>query len=146
MKKIIAFLKNKKGIASVDLIVTTAILCAAFFSFLFIFPIFSTQAALDLMAKDIVHTAEIYGSIGSEVDASVNELQASQRLTIDTITWDTTYHNPALRTVQLKTPIKVTISKNIDIPIFKPVFSDSYPFHITLTATATGISEVYYKP
>jgi len=63
----------------------------------------------------------------------------------DSLTWQTTWKDPANKTIQLKTLFTVTANKTVPLTIISPSFGDPLVIEINITASASGISEVYYK-
>lgn len=141
------FFKEERGSSQVvSLMIILPVLLSVTITFLFMFPVFTTQLTLNTQAKSIAHIAEVTGRAGEEVEAEINRLQAASGITIDSITWDTAWLNSTDQTMQLRTPFTVTLTKQVDIPIINPGLAGSGPITITLHASASGISEVYYKP
>ena len=58
---------------------------------------------------------------------------------------DTTWHNASVKKIQLKTPFTVTITTQLLIPILRPVAGNPIGIRVNLSASASGISEVYWK-
>ena len=63
----------------------------------------------------------------------------------DSIAIDTTWHNTSTRKIQLKTPFTVTITKQLLIPILRPVVGSPIGIRVNVSTSASGISEVYWK-
>ena len=63
----------------------------------------------------------------------------------DSIVFDTTWYNASQKKIQLKTPFTVTITKQVLIPIIKPLGSEPIGIRINISARSSGISEVYWK-
>jgi hypothetical protein len=110
-------------------------------SLMALFPIFTTQQAMNNTARQLVRMAEVTGSAQDAEDA----LDTLTVLQPDSIQWDTTWQNESLKTIQLKSPFTVTVTKQVSIVIFRPALSDPIAIHITIKASANGISEVYWK-
>jgi hypothetical protein len=110
-------------------------------SLMALFPIFTTQQAMNNTARQLVRMAEVTGSAQDAEDA----LDTLTVLPPDSIQWNTTWQNESLKTIQLKSPFTVTVTKQVSIVIFHPALSDSIAIHITIKASANGISEVYWK-
>ena len=141
------FLKEERGSSQVvSLMIILPVILAITITFLFMFPIFTTQQTLNAEAKSIAHVAEVTGRAGDEVNAEITRLQTASGITIDSITWDTTWLNSADKTMQLRTPFTVTLTKKVEIPIINPGLTGSGPVTVTLHASAGGVSEVYYRP
>jgi len=141
------FLKEEKGSSQVvSLMIILPVILAITITFLFMFPVFTTQQTLNAEAKAIAHVAEVTGQVGDEVNAEIIRLQTASGITIDNIEWDTTWLDSTNKTMQLRTPFTVTLTKNVEIPIINPGLTGSGTVTVTLHASAGGISEVYYKP
>jgi len=110
------------------------------------FPIFTTQLTLNAEAQSIAHIAEVTGGAGDEVNAEITRLQTASGIMVESINWDTTWLNSTNKTIQLRTPFTVTLTKKVEIPVINPAMGESGPVTVTLHASASGISEVYYKP
>ena len=98
-----------------------------------VYPVFVVKSDLNTFANELARVAEIEGRIGSETTAKKNELRAS--LGIDpTVNWSTSGN------IDLNEEFSVVLTLPVDIGFFE---FGSFP--ITLTAKATGRSEVYHK-
>jgi hypothetical protein len=141
------FLKEEKGSSQVvSLMIILPVVLSIVITFLFMFPIFTTQLTLNAQAKSIAHVAEVTGRVGDEVEAEIDRLQTASGITVDSITWDTAWLNSTDQTMQLRTPFTVMLTKQVEIPIINPGLTGSEPVTVTLHASAGGISEVYYRP
>ena len=58
---------------------------------------------------------------------------------------ETTWFNASQKKIQLKTPFTITLTKQITVPILKPVGGHAIGFRVRISASASGISEVYWK-
>jgi Flp pilus assembly protein TadG len=141
MKLIQRFIRDRTGEAYVDLAIATLIIFTFMASLMALFPIFTTQQAMNNTARQLVRMAEVTGSAQDAEDA----LDTLTVLQPDSIQWDTTWQNESLKTIQLKSPFTVTVTKQVSIVIFRPALSDPIAIHITIKASANGISEVYWK-
>ena len=142
-----SFLKEEKGSSQVvSLMILLPVVLSITITFLFMFPIFTTQQTLNAEAESIAHVAEVTGGAGDEVNAEINELQTVSGITIDSINWDTTWLDSTNKTIQLRTPFTVTLTKKVAIPIINPAMTGTGPVTVTLHANASGVSEVYYRP
>lgn len=141
MKK---FLYDEGGsVLVVDTLMATIFILAMTFTVLYFFTIFPQQYTLNTQAQALAKAAEITGGIGVDVDNLRTELEKSGK--IDSVEWKANKWLDAKR-IPLHTPFTVTVKKVVPITIFKPAFSESYPLKIELSATASGLTEVYYKP
>jgi len=71
--------------------------------------------------------------------------EAGEFVEPDEIQVDTEWFDVGERTIQLKTPFTVTISKTVPIIILCPAWGDPLVIHVRISASAQGISEVYWK-
>lgn len=131
MKKI---LKRHSGEGYID--VCILVVCAMLVLALAVrvLPVFVAKQQLDTYAVELVRDAEIAGRVGPETNRRAAALTDSTGLTPD-IRWSQTGR------IQLNDEITVTLILDTDIGLFGGFGS----FPITLTAEATGKSEVCWK-
>lgn len=131
-------LKCKRGEGYIDtvVIVISAMLVIAFA--VKIFPVFVAKNQLNNYANEIIRTAEISGTIGTEVKVKAEELKEQTGIN-PSISWNANFINGTNK-VQLNDEMTVTVSITEDIGFFS---FGSFP--IELKAKATGRSEVYWK-
>ena len=110
-------------------------------SLMFVFSIFTTYLNLNSTAKQLAHGIEVYG----QADAATIALISGGKLSTADVEVDTTWYNASRKSIQLKTPFTVTVHERINIPILKFLTGDSVSIKLNLTASAEGISEVYWK-
>jgi hypothetical protein len=137
------FIRDSTGEGYVDVAVTMLIILTFTASLFLLFPIFTAKHSLDQTAKYVARTVELYGRADDETLESVLENESIMRP--DDIQIETTWFDEADRTIQLKTAFTVTVTKTIPITILRPALGDPVVFHVTITASARGISEVYHK-
>ena len=141
MKFFRKFIRDQTGEGYVDVAITVLIIFTLMASLMALFPIFTTQQSLNNTARQLARITEVSGSA-----ADAEEMIAAQKgLQPDTIEWDTTWHDDTLKTIQLKTPFTVTVTKQVPIVIFRPALSAPIVVNITVSASASGIAEVYFK-
>ena len=99
-----------------------------------VLPVYITKQQLDTYAVELVREAEIAGRVGTETTRRAAALTDSTGLD-PAIRWSTTGR------IQLNDEVTVTLTLETDIGLFGGFGS----FPITLTASATGKSEVYWK-
>lgn len=99
-----------------------------------LFPVFIAKQQLDTFATELIREAEIAGRIGSETDRREQSLREQTGLN-PAIEWSDTGN------IQLNEEITVSLTYDMDLGLFGGFGS----FPITLTAEATGKSEVYWK-
>jgi len=129
----IEILKSKRGEGYIDVVVVVLVAMMVIAMAVKVYPVFVVKSDLNTFANELARVAEIEGRIGSETTAKKNELRAS--LGIDpTVNWSTSGN------IDLNEEFSVVLTLPIDIGFFE---FGSFP--ITLTAKATGRSEVYHK-
>ena len=108
-----------------------------------LFPIYTTYQSLNATAKQMAHVVEVCG----QADSATLSLVTSngKLLAPDDTTIDTTWYNASQKKIQLKTPFTITLTKQILIPILKPVGGHAIGIKVRVSASASGISEVYWK-
>lgn len=129
----IRILKSKKGEGYIDTVIVVIVAMMVIAMAVKIYPVFITKNDLNTFANELSRVAEIEGRIGSETRAKEIELKVN--LGIDpTVSWSTSGN------IQLNEAFSVVLTLPVDIGFFE---FGSFP--ITLTAKATGRSEVYHK-
>ena len=98
-----------------------------------VFPVYITKSQLDTFAQELCREAEICGAVGSQTTSREMILREKTGLT-PTVTWSQTGD------IQLNEEFTVTVSSQYDIG-----FGGFGSWPVTLTAKATGKSEVYHK-
>lgn len=126
-------LHSKRGEGYFDIVIVVLVIVMVLALIIAIAPVVSAKIQLDNYADELVREAEIYGRIGSETTARAQVL--TERTGIKpTIQWSRTGN------IQLNQEFTVTCTYKMDIG-----FGEFGSFPITLTAKATGKSEVYHK-
>ena len=127
-------LKNKRGEGFVDICVLVLAVVLVIALSIKIMPVFIAKQNLDTYANELVRTAEIAGSVGNATTVKANSLSTQTGLN-PSISWSKTGN------IQLGQEVTVTLKTTVNIGLF----GDFASFPITLTAKATGTSEVYHK-
>lgn len=140
MKK---FIRDQTGEGFVDVAITILIIFTLMASLMALYPIFTTQQSLNQTAKHVARTVELYGKADDTTLQSVTE--GGTFMEPDSITVETEWENTAGKTIQLKMPFTVTLTKTISIIILRPALGDPVAIDVQITAIAQGISEVYWK-
>lgn len=127
-------LKKRRGEGYIDVcvLVVCAMLVIAFA--LRVLPVFIAKQQLDTYATELVREAEISGRVGSETTLREQVLNECMGITPE-VEWSQTGN------IQLNHEVTVTVRLDADIGLF----GDFGSFPISLTAQATGKSEVYHK-
>ena len=133
--------QDRRGEGYIDTALMIVIVFTLMISLMFVFSIFTTYLSLNSTAKQLAHGIEVYG----QADAATIALISDGELTDADVQVDTTWHNASRKTIQLKTPFTVTVHKRINIPVLKFITGDAVNIKLNLTASADGISEVYWK-
>jgi hypothetical protein len=129
----IEILKSKRGEGYIDVVVVVLVAMMVIAMAVKVYPVFVVKNDLNTFANELARVAEIEGRIGSETSAKKNELRAS--LGIDpAVNWSTS------GSIDLNEEFSLVLTLPVDIGFFE---FGSFP--ITLTAKATGRSEVYHK-
>lgn len=126
-------LRSRRGEGYVDMVVAILVIMLFITLAVKLFPVFIAKNQLDNFAAELIREAEIAGRVGSETAAKVNQLKA--QIGIDpAVSWSRAGN------IQLNQEVTVTLTLRHDIGFFR--FGS---FLVTLTAKATGKSEVYWK-
>ena len=137
------FIRDQTGEAYIDVAISILIIFVFMASLMALYPIFTTQQSLNQTAKYVARTVELYGKADDETLQSVTENE--NFITPDSITVETEWENAAEKTIQLKTAFTITVTKVIPIVIMRPSLGDPITININISASARGISEVYWK-
>jgi Flp pilus assembly protein TadG len=137
------FIRDSTGEGYVDVAIAMLIILTFTASLFLLFPLFTARQSLDQTAKYVARTVELYGRADSETLESVFGNDAIMRP--DDIRIETTWFDEAEMTIQLRTGFTVTVTKTIPITILRPALGSPIVFHVTISSTARGISEVYHK-
>lgn len=127
-------LKEKRGEGFVDVCVLVLSVALVLALVVRIAPVFVAKQNLDVFADELVRTAEINGRVGSATNAKAADLREETGLDPD-ISWSDTGK------IQLGNEVTVTLTTTVNLGLFGEFAS----FPVTLTARATGASEVYWK-
>ena len=119
-------LKEKRGEGFVDVCVLVLSVALVLALVVRIAPVFVAKQNLDVFADELVRTAEINGRVGSATSAKAADPD---------ISWSDTGK------IQLGNEVTVTLTTTVNLGLFGEFAS----FPVTLTARATGVSEVYWK-
>lgn len=133
MKRLIEILRDQRGEGYVDVVVILLVALLVIALGMKVFPVFVVKNELNTFANELARVAEIEGRIGSATNIKENELEALMGFS-PSVSWSTSGW------VQLNNEFTVTVTREVDIGFFE---FGSFP--ITLTAKASGRSEVYWK-
>ena len=128
------FLKNRRGEGFVDVCVLVLAIVMVIALVMKIMPVYIAKQNLDTSAAELVRTAEVAGCVGSATTAKNHSLIKETGLN-PVVQWSRTGNIP------LGQEVTVTLTYQMDIGLFGGLAS----FPVTLTAKATGTSEVYHK-
>jgi len=126
-------LRNNRGSGYIDVVVIVLSAMLVIALAVSVFPVYIAKSQLDTFAQELCREAEICGRIGSETTSRELILQERLGLTPE-VTWSKTGN------IQLNEEFTVTLTEDYDIG-----FGGFASFPVTLTAKATGKSEVYHK-
>jgi len=133
LKRLKDILTDQRGEGYVDVVVILLVALLVIALGMKVFPVFVAKNELNTFANELARVAEIEGRIGSATNIKEKELEALMGFSPD-VSWSTSGR------VQLNDEFTVTVTREVDIGFFE---FGSFP--ITLTAKASGRSEVYWK-
>ena len=137
------FIRDQTAEGYIDVAITILIIFVIMASLLAIYPIFMAQQSLNQTAKYMARTIELYGKADDETLESVTA--DGNFLTPDSVEIDAEWQDVVKKTIQLKNSFTVTIIKVVPIVILRPALGEPVVINVHITATARGISEVYWK-
>jgi ABC-type transport system involved in cytochrome bd biosynthesis fused ATPase/permease subunit len=137
------FIRDQTAEGYIDVAIIVLIVFTLMASLLALYPIFTAQQSLNQTAKYTARTIELYGKADDETLESVTA--DGSLLEPDSVAVDTEWYDAAAKTIQLKTLFTVTVTKTVTIVILRPALGEPIVINIQITATAKGVSEVYWK-
>ena len=137
------FIRDRTGEGYVDMAIAIIIIFAVVAGIFSLFPIYTTCQTLNATARQIAHVVEVCGQANDATIALATGRDGF--IEPDNITFDVVWHNASTKKIQLKTPFTVTISKQVLIPLLRPITGNPIGVRINVSATASGISQVYWK-
>ncbi|MDE7398601.1 MAG: DUF4320 family protein [Oscillospiraceae bacterium] len=126
-------LRSKRGEGYFDAVIIVLVVVMAIALIMAVAPVVSAKIQLDNYADELVREAEISGRIGAETTARAQILSEKTGI-FPTINWSRTGK------IQINQEFTVTCTYKMDIG-----FGEFGSFPVTLTAKASGKSEVYHK-
>ena len=126
-------LKSRRGEGYFDIVIVVLVVVMVIALIIAVAPVISAKIQLDNYADELVREAEISGKIGSETTARAQVLSERTGI-IPKITWS------RVGKVQLNQEFTVTCTYTMNIG-----FGEFGSFPVTLTAKASGKSEVFWK-
>lgn len=137
------FIRDQTAEGYIDVAITMLIVITLMASLMALFPLFTAQQSLNQTARYMARTVELYGKAD---DATVSSVMEDGDFAIpDSVNVETQWYDASQRTIQLKTQFTVTVSKTVSIVILRPALGDPLVINVRITASANGISEVYWK-
>ena len=133
MRKYIKRLAEKKGSTYIGVTIFVMIMVMMLMFIITVAPVFLTKMTRNKYANDLCRESEIAGRVGSETTARLERLNETSGIT-PTVVWSKNGK------IQIGDTFTVTVSTQVDLSFF--VFT-GHP--ITITSSANGISEVYWK-
>ena len=126
-------LKSRRGEGYFDIVIVVLVVVMVIALIIAVDPVISAKIQLDNYADELVREAEIAGRIGSETTARAQVLSEKTGI-VPKITWS------RVGKVQLNQEFTVTCTYKMNIG-----FGEFGSFPVTLTAKASGKSEVFWK-
>lgn len=137
------FIRDQTAEGYIDVAITMLIIFVFMASLLTIYPIFTAQQSLNQTAQYTARTIELYGKADDETLESMTA--DGDFLVPDRMEVEAEWQDAAAKTIQLKEPFTVTMTKTVPIVILRPALGEPVVINVRITATARGISEVYWK-
>jgi len=137
------FIRDQTAEGYIDVAITMLIIFVLMASLLALYPIFTAQQSLNQTAQYMARTIELYGKADDETLESVTS--DGTFLAPDSVNVEAEWQDAAEKTIQLKNAFIVTMTRAIPIVIMRPALGEPVVINVQITATARGISEVYWK-
>lgn len=137
------FIRDQTAEGYIDVAMTMLIIFVFMASLLALFPIFTAQQSLNQKAQYTARTIELNGKADDETLESMTA--DGDFLVPDSVEVEAGWQDAAAKTIQLKNAFTVTMTKAVPIVILRPAMGEPVVINVQITATAHGISEVYWK-
>lgn len=134
MRKLLKRLKSTRGEGYIDIAVAFLVIMITLVAVIKITPVFITKMTLNNYANELCREAEIAGRIGLETTARLDRLNENHEDLNPVVTWSRNGN------VQIGETFTVTVQAEYDFSFFR--FANE---RLTLTSTAEGTSEVFWK-
>ena len=134
--KLKSILKNEKGGAYIEFLVSLSIFLVAAILILSVMGIFSAKNNLDNVADTLIKIAETEGT--TNLDYTIEEMRATSGLDF-AVNWDGTDYLPGSNKVQLGNVIKIDVSDEYQIGV------GEFAHTIEMHSRREGMSEKYHK-
>ena len=137
------FIRDQTAEGYIDVAIAMLIIFVLMASLLALYPIFTAQQSLNQTAQYAARTIELYGKADDETLESVTT--DGTFLAPDRVDVEAEWEDATEKTIQLKNLFTVTMTKTVPIVILRPALGEPVVINVQITATARGISEVYWK-
>ena len=137
------FIRDQTAEGYIDVAITMLIIFVFMASLLALYPIFTDQQSLNQTAQYTARTIELYGKADNETLESM--IADGDFLVPDSVDVEAKWQDAAAKTIQLKEPFTVTMTKTVPIVVLRPALGEPVVINVQITAIAHGISEVYWK-
>ncbi len=137
------FIRDQTAEGYIDVAITMLIIFVFMASLLALYPIFTAQQSLNQTVQYTARTIELYGKADDETLESMTA--DGDFLVPDRVDVKAEWQDAAAKTIQLKEPFTVTMTKTVPIVILRPALGEPVVINVQITATTRGISEVYWK-
>lgn len=137
------FIRDQTAEGYIDVAITMLIIFVFMASLLALYPIFTAQQSLNQTVQYTARTIELFGKAD---DATLESVMTDGNfLAPDIVDIEAEWQDAAAKTIQLKNAFTVTTTKTVPIVILRPALGEPVVINVQITATARGISEVYWK-
>lgn len=137
------FIRDQTAEGYIDVAITMLIIFVLIASMFALYPIFTAQQSLNQTARYMARIIELYGKADDQTLKSVTA--DGTFLAPDRVDVEAEWEDATEKTIQLKNLFTVTITKTVPIVILRPALGEPVIINVQITATARGISEVYWK-
>ncbi len=137
------FIRDQTAEGYIDVAITMLIIFVFMASLLALYPIFTAQQSLNQTVQYTARIIELYGKADDETLKSMTA--DGDFLVPDRVEVEAEWQDAAAKTIQLKNAFTVTMIKTVPIIILRPAVGEPVVINVQITATARGISEVYWK-
>ncbi|MDD4566118.1 MAG: DUF4320 family protein [Eubacteriales bacterium] len=145
MDKLKKLLKDKRGSLYFELLVFFLVVTVWIMTSINFYNAVINYQNINYMAKSLAKTIELEGAVTGEVYDKMEALNENFNIDADMKITNIRYYDSFSKTIQFRDPFTVTVSDTFRLEVLSPLFSDPVYLDIPLSASITGMSEVYWK-
>lgn len=144
--KLRQFLKERRGSVFVELVVKFMVITVMLLFILEVFAVVMQYQDITYIAKTVTRVVEQEGALNNTGYEMLNKLNENMGTDAELEISNVRYFNNLEKTIQFRNTFVISISDSYSLKILSPIFvKNPLVIDIPMTASITGMSEVYWK-